>query len=161
MAILGVAGLSLLLGAPLRAEIPKQGKVTVRIAFSATLQRSEFGKDKLTIADLKGVQTSKTGEGVGHNMSISCIGVTDSGAGTTIAYCTLTDLDGDQIFRKSERSGSLGVSQDKPGKWQWTGGTGKYTGISGGGTLVVTYLKSSAPGTAQGYTDEEGEYKLP
>jgi hypothetical protein len=161
MAILVAAGLSLLSATPLQAQIPKQGKVAWRHAYFATLQRFEFGKDKLIIADAKGVGTTKTGEGLGHNISTSCIVVTDTGAGMSSGYCTFTDLDGDQTFIKFERSAAIGVASDKPGKWQYTGGTGKYTGISGSGTYVPTYLKASTPGTVQGYSDLEGEYKLP
>jgi hypothetical protein len=67
---------------------------------------------------------------------------------TAAGYCVLSDADGDQAFLswRNEGDGRTG-----PGTFEWTGGTGKYKGISGSNAFVGVTQVNWADGTASGY----------
>lgn len=68
-------------------------------------------------------------------------------------YCIITDLDGDQAYatwknaNPSTKPGSPG-----PGTFEYTGGTGKYSGISGKNRFVGIIQVNWADGTTSGYS---------
>lgn len=65
---------------------------------------------------------------------------------------------GDKVYSRSTGTHDLKASTVS-GKWTYTGGTGKLSGIKGGGTYTCK-MKSAEPGA--GYTCEvAGEYTLP
>ncbi len=78
----------------------------------------------------------------------------NKGIGTASGTCLITDKDGDKVFLvwtcKNPGSGCQGT-------FQWTGGTGKYTGITGNNTFTGFPLPSSA----SGYSVWKGDWKLP
>jgi hypothetical protein len=64
-------------------------------------------------------------------------------------YVIITDTDGDQAFGQWRGGGDTKIG---PGTWEWTGGTGKYKGISGSNTFVGVLQVNFADGTASGYS---------
>ena len=67
----------------------------------------------------------------------------------------VTDKDGDKIFTVYEGKGSApGIIA---GTNQWTGGTGKFTGIQGNNTFQVTAIGKN-PASSMVW---EGEWRLP
>jgi hypothetical protein len=78
------------------------------------------------------------GSGFGHQMTGRC-GTLFLYEGTTLVQvhtnCVYTDRDGDMIFETVERNPG-----DTVNTGQWTGGTGKYAGITG------TFTVTGAPG---------------
>ena len=70
--------------------------------------------------------------------------------------CLWTDPDGDTFV------GTFVDEPGKPGAWTFVGGTGKWKGVTGGGTYQ--YVSSSKPrpdGTGEGCTSHSGKYMLP
>ena len=70
-------------------------------------------------------------------------------------HCIITDKDGDKVFSVFEGKGSApGIIA---GTFQWTGGTGKFTGIQGNNTFHVTAIGK----TLSSWIVWEGEWRLP
>jgi hypothetical protein len=67
-------------------------------------------------------------------------------------YCTFTDKDGDKaLMRWQCRNPEVGVSRCE-GDFQWMGGSGKYTGLTGDNALN----SGGVPKTAAGWAVWEG-----
>ncbi len=63
-------------------------------------------------------------------------------------YCVITDTDGDQAYLKWQGGGDTKTGN---GIFDYTGGTGKYKGISGSNTFVGVSKVNWPDGTASGY----------
>ena len=66
-------------------------------------------------------------------------------------YCIITDLAGDQAYLTWQNEGTPGPGGRGPGTFQYTGGTGKYKGISGSNTFVGVTQVNWQDGTSTGY----------
>lgn len=78
------------------------------------------------------------------------------GKATERGQCVWTDADGDTFI------GSFLGEADKPGAWTFLGGTGKWKGVSGGGTYQhVSASRPRADGTGENCTTHSGKYMLP
>ena len=84
-----------------------------------------------------------------------CPGVNDrtSGGAQAHGYCTVTDEDGDKAFVIWQCKGQPRCDGD----FQWTGGTGKYTGLKGTTSFTGVPIGS----TASGYSLFNGNWQLP
>ena len=67
-------------------------------------------------------------------------------------YCIITDLDGDQAYLTWQSAGTPGPGGRGPGTFQYTGGTGKYKGISGNNTFVGVTQVNWQDSTSSGYS---------
>ena len=63
-------------------------------------------------------------------------------------YCIITDVQGDQAWLSWQNEGD---GQRGPGNFTYTGGTGKYKGISGTNTFVGVTQVNWQDGSASGY----------
>ena len=63
-------------------------------------------------------------------------------------YCVITDLDGDSAYLNWRLEGD---TVNGSGTFEYTGGTGKYKGISGNNTFVGNRLINWPDGTATGH----------
>ena len=63
-------------------------------------------------------------------------------------YCIITDTDGDQAYLTWQNQGDTVTG---PGTFVYTGGTGKYQGITGNNTFVGVTQVNWQDGTATGY----------
>ncbi|HUU72272.1 MAG TPA: hypothetical protein VMW70_06585 [Burkholderiales bacterium] len=67
-------------------------------------------------------------------------------------YCIVTDLDGDQAYlRWEEANVSAKLGSPGPGTFEYTGGTGKYNGISGKNRFAGVTQVNWSDGTSSGY----------
>ncbi len=66
-------------------------------------------------------------------------------------YCIITELGGDQVFLTWRNAGTAGPGAAGPGTFEYTGGTGKYKGITGSNTFVGVTQVNWADGTSSGY----------
>lgn len=90
-------------------------------------------------------------------MSVECLGSYELRARTYRhqGYCVYQDAAGDKVF------GSDATTAQGYG-WQFVGGTGKFEGISGSGTVErVGNHVPVRPGTIQGCRRVTGSYRLP
>ncbi|MEI6226478.1 MAG: hypothetical protein WCS72_17165 [Deltaproteobacteria bacterium] len=122
-----------------------------------------LGKDRVQVTyEVMGVVVGEGGEGLLHNASVRCLGafhVVNGAFEDESTSCVYTRPDGDQIFQVSKATGRMGVAAR--GTFTLVGGTGKMTGITGGGEFTRTGVRSAAEGTAQSYARSKGTYKLP
>jgi hypothetical protein len=108
------------------------------------------------VGEFSGSFFNDKGEGsTFHRAGVKCPGWLDldfntkrsQGGGT----CIVTELDGDQVFLSWRNAGAPGPGGRGPGTFEYTGGTGKYKGISGSNTFVGVTQVNYADGTASGY----------
>ena len=86
-----------------------------------------------------------------------CFGVSDliQGKGDAHGYCVVTDKNNDKAFLVWK--GTIDPATGFQGTYQWTGGTGQYTGLKGNNTFQATRIGSSSEGRAL----QKGEWQLP
>lgn len=88
----------------------------------------------------------------------TCPGVNDIVDGVSVAqhgYCVVTDKDGDKLFSSWQGKGTGPGSGG--GTFEWTGGTGKYSGIQGHNTY-----RGGGIGNTIGFANVvAGEWRLP
>ena len=161
MAILHMVGVLVLGGSlTLHAEgLPKQGKYRGLFGARAAGTTHELEKDHVFfVGGFSGVFFNERNEGFLDKTSVECPGVADIVNGLDIAghgFCIVSDKTGDKAFLAwKARETSLGVGK---GEFQWTGGTGKYAGISGNNTFSFVSI-GNTPASAVIW---EGEWRLP
>lgn len=67
-------------------------------------------------------------------------------------YCTITDLAGDQAYLSWQNEGDGTPGHPAPGTFEYTGGTGKYQGITGKNTFAGVTQVRWEDGTFTGYS---------
>ncbi|UCD69604.1 MAG: hypothetical protein JSW48_05935 [Betaproteobacteria bacterium] len=108
------------------------------------------------VGEFSGTFFSDKGEGgLFHLAGIKCPAWydLDVNKGTTAAggYCIVTDIEGDQAYLTWNNTGTAGPGGRGPGTFEYTGGTGKYAGISGKNRFVGITQVNWADGTTSGY----------
>lgn len=147
-----------LAGAQAEAQLPKHGTYTSKFGWYAIGKVFELEKDHVFfVGEFSGTNFNDEGRGFLHDASVVCPGSNDIKApGSAQGYCIVTDSDGDKAFLVWK------CTSDRPGgkcdgDFQWTGGSGKYTGLRGNnGFYGVTILPTSS-----GYAVWKGEWELP
>jgi hypothetical protein len=90
--------------------------------------------------------------GMFHRAGVKCPAYFDADTNTkkskAAGYCVITDTDGDQAYLTWQNEGNI-VSG--AGTFQYSGGTGKYKGLSGRNTFVGTTQVNWADGTSSGF----------
>ena len=100
----------------------------------------------ITVTGIDGVETFTTSGGVlcdagtSENVFEKFGGSGNSRAGSFHGYKVLTCDDGSGTFTITYDAASVFGSPTDQGGWHLVGGTGPYSGYSGGGHLVGTYL---------------------
>jgi hypothetical protein len=156
---LAASVLVLCLWANVEAQLARQGTYTAHFGWYAVGKTSELEKEHvLFVGEFNGATFNDAGSGFMHGTSWICPGMNDLLKGISIGsqgYCVVTDRDGDKAFFAWK--GRKGTEPNKiAGDFQWTGGTGKYTGIKGNNTFdAVLVLPTS------GYSVLKGEWQLP
>lgn len=108
------------------------------------------------VGEFSGTFFNDKGEnGPFHHAGVKCPGWLDmnfnSGKSKGGGTCIITDLQGDQAYLSWSNAGTPGPGGQGPGTFEYTGGTGKYAGISGKSTFVGITQVNWADGTASGY----------
>jgi hypothetical protein len=165
MGWLGMAALALLLATgAAQAQLAKSGKFSGTKADHHQGQAFESGDGRwYAIGVGHGVFINSAGNGFLHNVSITCPWAVDINQGkmTGAGPCVTTDADGDRVFMEWR-----GV-RPKPDDWfagdmDFTGGTGKYKGITGKVTWKSRTVAMRNNGSeSEAITLWEGEYRLP
>ena len=105
------------------------------------------------VGEFTGTFFNDKGEGsLFHNAGVKCPGYNDlnfpAGKGKAGGFCVITDKQGDKAYLSWANEGDPGKA---PGKFTYTGGTGKYSGISGTYAFVGATEINWSDGTATGY----------
>jgi hypothetical protein len=150
--------------AAMAADMPKEGTYNDDYAAYGTAKATAIGKERvLVVWDENGLWLSK---GLGNHMTWHCFGLGDitSGMEQDRGYCAATDPTGDQLVGDvaSDEKYPAGAKSFS-GKLTFTTGTGKYAGISGGGTFTChgREFRTAAEGTYVNYCTNQGSYKIP
>ncbi len=107
--------------------------------------------------DMKGVSRSIDESKAFHNWSFQIIGSTKivSGKYSSQYYGKYLSPEGDVVIGEGDRNGEEGT-------WKFISGTGKYKGITGGGTnKIVPNIKPIKKGSTQGCSIATGTFQLP
>lgn len=119
------------------------------------------GGTTVEIMEEKAVYTNDAGQGFLHDATGRCLvmGTSDARVFHYNGYCTYVDLDGDLIYSTFD----IGRAGDQPVKATkaYTGGTGKYAGLTGSADYTVTRLKNldkGAPSILEGHV--QGHYRI-
>ena len=117
-----------------------------------------YSSKELTIisTDSKGIAFSNHENKAFDNCTYHCTGTIQIAEGKLSyhIYCKYVDPDGDVVVGESTAEGT-------ETKWEFLLGTGKWKGITGGGThSEVASGKPVAPGTSQGCRRAIGTYSL-
>lgn len=103
------------------------------------------------------------GEGFLHNLTGRCMGAAtlDNDAKTIENHgrCVYSDASGDQIFEKWDYPVQA-QGMTLKGTAEWTGGTGKFAGVSGDVELSTTRLTSMIDGVVQVSGTKTGRYSF-
>ena len=157
--VLGALTIACTIAVSAEAQLPKHG--TYRGTFGAqavgTVNELEKGH-VFFVGGFSGVFFNEVANGFIDKSLVVCPGVNDIVNGLAIGnhgYCIVTDKDGDKAFLVWKgKDTSPGVGG---GDQQWSGGTGKYSGIKGNSTY-----RYAAIGTSPAYSVVwEGEWQLP
>jgi hypothetical protein len=144
----------LFLGASAEAQLPKKGTYSGKFGWWAVGNLHDIDKNHVFwMGQFSGTFFNDAGSGFMDHISLLCPGVNDIVNGESMSahgYCTGTDKDGDKLFYVWQGEKFVGT-------FQFTGGTGKYTGLKGNNS----WRGYSTGSTANGYTEFTGEWQLP
>ena len=155
---MAVAGLALLLGKHAEAQLAKQGTYSGLYGWTLSSTVYQLEEGHVYTQDVyKGTFFNDAGMGFLHESSWVCFGLSDviNEKGDARGYCVITDQTDDKAFLVWE--GKIDPSTGFNGDYHWTGGTGKYAGMTGSNTFSGTVIGSSSEG--RGIL--KGEWLLP
>ena len=164
---LAAVSLAALLASPaLAEELPREAKFSITYVGvnPAPSKPVPYGKDREAIVGVS-VMTAinDAGGGLLHNMAGRCIILTliDRAAKTqqTQGYCAYADRAGDQVFEEVSMPAPTGLGTPAKFVGRWTGGTGKFAGISG--EFEITNSGNiGADGVFQAVGRKTGTYRI-
>lgn len=147
-------------------EMPRSGEYAVAYTGVNTspVKPMPIGQDRVVVpGHFTMTAMNAAGSGFLHNMAGRCVGMAtlDNGAKTVENHgrCVYADAAGDQIFEKYDYP----VQAQGPslnGTAEWTGGTGKFAGISGDVRLTTARLNPMADGVVQVAGTKTGRYSF-
>ena len=142
----------------LQRQLAKQGEYTGRFGWYSVGKTFEIEKDHVFFTgEFSGAFFNDAGKGFLHQTSVICPGINDVRKDISLdarGYCIVTDRDGDKAFLVWQATNPTKPGE-VPGTFQWTGGTGKYTGLTGDNTFTGFLLPSSS-----GYSVWKGKWQL-
>jgi hypothetical protein len=150
--------------AAMAADLPKEGTFSGSVYAFGTLKATRVGKELLlSVFDDNGLSL---GNGLFDHTTWHCWGTANfaNGVGAPHGSCVATDPAGDQIsFDFQQEKWSSLNAKNVPTSAKFTGGTGKYAGISGGftGVVHVNEFRTAVEGTYAVPVPFQGSYKLP
>lgn len=112
-------------------------------------QTTDWNGGKITIGTIKGVVETygSTNSAMPNGSSMqSCVlrSVRVKDSIDVVANCSYTDKDGDVLYAIAERKqGDVSAGSGGKGRTRFTGGTGKYSGATGGCDYITKYMPES------------------
>jgi hypothetical protein len=144
------------------ADMAKEGTSTGTMAFSGTFKMIATEQERIhMIYEMYGLEISDMDTDPTHNTTFRCLGSLHAvkGVFNDSGFCVNTLSNKDKAYSTYEGTGELGGGSK--GTYTWTGGTGKFSGIEGGGEYKNISLPPSAEGTFQGYSKLKSQWKIP
>jgi hypothetical protein len=159
-----VLSLFLTLGVAAAEEMAKEGTGAGKSYYVSSLQVLPMEKERAQMNyEGFGIFAADDGQGPFHNMTQHSLGgmhvfkgdIEESGFIT----CTLTT--GDKFFMTYKGSGKMGKPIIVKGTFTYVGGTGKLSGIEGGGEFTRYSLQPPAEGKSASFSVTKAHWKLP
>jgi hypothetical protein len=143
-------------------EMAKEGTTTGKNYVSGTATVLPMGEERLQMNyEGSGVTINDSGKGFLHNSAVYFLGSVHAVKGELedAGFMVITPPDGDKVYSIYKGSGTFG----KPvrGTYTFTGGTGKYEGVQGGGEFTRYNLQNAAEGVWTSMSILKTSYKLP
>jgi hypothetical protein len=143
-------------------EMAKEGTATGKNFISGTSTVLPMGEERLQINyEGSGVSINDSGKGFLHNSAVYCVGSTQAVKGVfeETGFMVFTPPDGDKVYSAYKCSGKFG--EPAKGTLTFTGGTGKYEGMQGGGEWTLYNLRNAKEGVWTATSIWKDTYKLP
>jgi hypothetical protein len=141
-------------------EMAKEGTESYIMSFSGPVKLLAMGKERVQM-NYEGLGIY-IGEGPMNNASFRFMGALQIVMGAydnDFGLVVFTTPEGHKAFATYEAAGRIGAGGK--GRYKYIGGTGKLTGLQGGGEFTRISLRPSAEETIQGYNKVNGHWKLP
>ena len=143
-------------------EMAKEGSFTGKNYVTGKSKVLPMGEERLQMNyDGAGILVDDSGKGFLHLASIYILGTLHAVKGVfeETGFMVITATDGDKVYATYKGSGTFG----KPvkGTFTYTGGTGKCTGIQGGGEFTRYPLQNATEGVWTYMSLTKASYKLP
>lgn len=129
------------------------GKGVIVVVDKSAVKLDDSAGHAVTLSQYDGVVSNADGNAFldkARYQVVTLLDTATSGGG----YKTFTDPDGSKVFAK------FAITERKPpaadGTFQFSSGTGKYQGISGGGSFHIVFISDKAA-----WDELVGNYKLP
>ena len=144
-------------------EMAKEGLESGKNYVTGTAKALPMGEERLQLTyEGSGIYMSDIEGGFLNNASVYVLGALHAVKGTfeeDSGSMVLTVPGGDKAFVTYKGSGNLG--KDAKGTYTYVGGTGKFTGITGGGEFTRSHLQPASKGVWAAITLFKGNWKLP
>jgi hypothetical protein len=145
-------------------ELPKEGSFSYKSFAHGAYTAIAMGEERLQFNyEVYGLILNDAGEGFLHLASTHGLGSFHMVKGVYAepwdrGFHVAVDPDGDKVFLTHIAKGGFGGAK---AVFNFVGGTGKYTGITGGGEWTWVAGRPAAENTFQGCALCKGHYKLP
>ena len=140
------------------AELAKSGSYDITNCYAGTSNAIVHSKAHIALGyTITGTTLAKEPGGPFDKSSWQCVGVVRilQGTATGDGMCEWVDADGDKALGRYTRTGNPG------GDWTFINGTGKYAGITGGGTSkLLAQFPTVRKGHFQSCERATGTYEL-
>ncbi len=144
------------------AEMAKEGSDSSKNYVTGTAKALPMGKERIQLnIEGFGIHVSDIQKGFLNNASVHALGTLHAVKGVfkETGFYVATAPNGDKVFATYKGSGNLG--KDSKGTYTYVGGTGKYTGITGGGEFTRIGFQPPSKGMWAASTLFKGHWKLP
>jgi hypothetical protein len=143
-------------------EMAKEGLESGKNYATGTSKALPMGEERLQLTyEGSGIYVTDIAEGLLNNSSVHFLGALHAvkGAFEESGCMVVTAPDGDKAFISFKGSGNLGKSAK--GTYTYVGGSGKYSGITGGGEFTRLHWQPPSKGMWSATTSFKGNWKLP
>jgi len=144
-------------------EMAKEGTGSGKAYYTSTLQMLPMEKERVQINyEGFGVGVTDTGQGLFHNASQHVLGGMHvvKGAIEDSGFLVITLINGDKVFMTYKGSGKMGKPTIVKGTFTYVGGTGKVSGIQGGGEFTRYSLQPPAKGKVASFSVSKSHWKI-
>jgi len=155
--ILG-AVLAAIAGSAAAQSIPKSGSLALHTAFKGNGELHQVAEPRMYwFGTWLGISFNEAGSGLFHAAPVVCGGALElvNGAGPSKGFCTFSD-GGDKVH--GEWTGVTLTNAPYEGAGKFTGGTGKFAGVSGGWSFKCIPVNLNA---GQWSCQQKMDYRLP
>jgi hypothetical protein len=139
------------------ADQAKSGEDSYTTAYHVVATTAmKLGDRTVSTMELSGVTTNDGGGAMFNNMGTRCLGTRDASGNEVKSRGTCIDIDsdGDQVFSDYEADAKGGVHT-------FTGGTGKYKGLTGTASYIFKPVKSPDGANRMFIVPHKAKWQLP